>query len=63
MRRTKPTLVKSKGADFIEYEREKYQRDILVFSIVIFEWLATIQNTTEIQDALHTSNSGGGRHS
>jgi hypothetical protein len=48
MRKTRPTFVKSKGADFIEYEREKYQRDILVFSIVIFEWLAVIQNMTEI---------------
>jgi hypothetical protein len=36
MRRKNPTFVKSKGADFIEYEREKYQRDISVFSIVIF---------------------------
>jgi hypothetical protein len=31
------TVLKLNEADFIEYEREKYQRDILVFSIVIFE--------------------------
>jgi hypothetical protein len=40
--------VKSKGADFIEYEREKYQRDILVFSIVIFKRLVVIRNIVEI---------------
>ena len=37
------TLVKLKASDFIEYEREWYQTDISVFSIVIFVTLVVLQ--------------------